>query len=206
MKALLLKDWMLLENQKRFFLSIFFISVVLIVLGQGSFAISLATMIASMFTVSTIAYDEYDHGYPFLMSLPFDRKTYVLSKYVFGVVAGLLSGGLVLFFSFLWDRNIEYVLTFGSIICMVLLMLSIYIPLVLKFGSESSRLAIVGLVGFIFVLGMFLNAIGFSIEGLQSWIVMMHPMVLFVVVLVFMVLIYSFSCWMSIRIMKKKEF
>ncbi len=38
------------------------------------------TMFGMLFTVNTISYDEFDHGYLFLFTLPVTRKDYVLEK------------------------------------------------------------------------------------------------------------------------------
>lgn len=42
-----------------------------------------------MIAISTIAYDEMDHGYQFLLTLPINKKTYVREKYL------LCAGGVV---------------------------------------------------------------------------------------------------------------
>lgn len=48
-------------------------------------------MICSMFSLSTISYDEFDNGNAFLFSLPITRKGYVIEKYIFGIMLGVIS-------------------------------------------------------------------------------------------------------------------
>ena len=60
---------------------------------ESTFVVSYFTMIASMFVLSTISYDEYDNGYAFLFSMPFSRTSYVKEKYVFSILVG--GGGTV---------------------------------------------------------------------------------------------------------------
>ena len=92
MKGLLIKDFKLLKNQKNFF-----IILIAIVIGMSaymedvSFIIGYLTFICSMFTLSSISYDEFDNGYAFLFSLPITRKGYVLEKYSFGLIVGIIS-------------------------------------------------------------------------------------------------------------------
>ena len=89
MKGLLIKDFKLMMMQKNFFLSIIAIAVVLTVFVKNpSFIIGYLTFIGSVFTLSTISYDEFDNGNAFLFSLPITRKLYALEKYVFGFLTG----------------------------------------------------------------------------------------------------------------------
>ena len=78
MKGLLIKDFKLLKNQKQFFLIIGLITFMFLVTNDSPyFTITYATMMFSMFTMSTISYDEYDNGAAYLFSLPISRKGYV---------------------------------------------------------------------------------------------------------------------------------
>lgn len=66
MKGLLIKDFKLMMMQKNFFLSIIAIAVVLTVFVKNpSFIIGYLTFIGSVFTLSTISYDEFDNGNAF---------------------------------------------------------------------------------------------------------------------------------------------
>ena len=50
----------------------------------------------------------------------------------------------------------EIFLTAGSLFPTILLILSIMLPFILKFGGEKGRIAIIGVMGFIFVIGLLL--------------------------------------------------
>lgn len=87
MTGLLIKDFRLLKVQKNFFTLIVFILLGMILFSENNFfAISFATFIFSLFSTSTVSYDEFDNGNPFLFSLPVTRKGYVLEKYCFGLI------------------------------------------------------------------------------------------------------------------------
>ena len=78
MKGLLIKDFKLMKNQKNFFFIMIFIAAAMLFAEfESTFVVSYFTMIASMFVLSTISYDEYDNGYAFLFSMPFSRTSYV---------------------------------------------------------------------------------------------------------------------------------
>ena len=80
MKGLLIKDFKLMKNQKNFFFIMIFIAAAMLFAEfESTFVVSYFTMIASMFVLSTISYDEYDNGYAFLFSMPFSEITIISS-------------------------------------------------------------------------------------------------------------------------------
>ena len=87
MKGLLIKDFKLMKNQKQFFLMILFFCIFFVVInGNPAFMISYLMVMCSFFTLSTISYDDFDHGMGYLFTLPVTRKIYVTEKYVFGLL------------------------------------------------------------------------------------------------------------------------
>ena len=100
MKGLMVKDFHLLLTQSRFYMILL---IVLFVAGTSTEAMYVAgyiSIVFPMFAISTISYDEYDNGNAFLFTLPFTRKEYVLSKYLFGLLlcmfGSLLGSSLVI--------------------------------------------------------------------------------------------------------------
>ena len=91
MRGLLQKDFCLLLQRSK---------VLLVMLGVGflmgfstegtSFVIGYMTMLCAILAIGTISYDEFDNGYPFLLTLPITKKTYVYSKYVFCLLTNLV--------------------------------------------------------------------------------------------------------------------
>ena len=100
------------------------------------------------FTVNTISYDEFDHGYLFLFTLPVTRKDYVLEKYVFmllcgggfwavsaaaGFVADYIRGDVV--------SLLEWLMPMFLILLEMTIFLAVMLPVSLKYGMEKSRTA-----------------------------------------------------------------
>ena len=163
MKGLLIKDFKLLKGQKNFFMTITAISIIMIIVSPGtSFPIGFLGFVGALFSLSSISYDEFDNGNAFLFSLPITRKDYVLEKYIFGLISGimfLLLGtviSLVVIGITKTGSFNEIFLTAGSLFPTILLILSIMLPFILKFGGEKGRIAIIGVMGFIFVIGLLL--------------------------------------------------
>lgn len=117
-----------------------------------------------LFTISTISYDEYQHGMTYLMTLPIKRKTYVTEKYLFAMaLAG--AGSLLIFilellYSVIMHRGMTEVVMWEILsstcfmIPVVILFLALALPLNLKFGSEKGRSLFSGMMLAIFFLGI----------------------------------------------------
>ena len=90
MAGLLEKDIRLLWGTKQTLVILFAIAVAVAFSGNGNFIIGYLPFVVEMIAISTIAYDEMDHGYQFLLTLPINKKTYVREKYL--PVSGVKSG------------------------------------------------------------------------------------------------------------------
>lgn len=217
MKGLLIKDFKLMKGQKNFFLAIVAIALAMITLSPGtSFAIGFLGFVGSLFSLSSISYDEFDNGNAFLFSLPITRKEYVLEKYTFGVLCGIASlflGTLISFFSILiTDKgNLqEMFLTACTLLPVILLLLSIMLPFVLKFGGEKGRIAILGMMGFLFVAGILLTKTAeymkIDFYPLAKRLSQIDPRVYILFFLFLAITALAVSCLVSQSILNKKEF
>ena len=83
MLGLMRKDLCLLLQRSRALAVMVGVGVLIGFSTDGAFMIGYMTMISAILSIGTISYDEFDNGYPFLMTLPVTRKSYVLAKYVF---------------------------------------------------------------------------------------------------------------------------
>ena len=172
--------------------------------------------VISLFTLPTISYDEFDNGNAFLFSLPITRKDYVLEKYIFGLISGimfLLLGtviSLVVIGITKTGSFNEIFLTAGSLFPTILLILSIMLPFILKFGGEKGRIAIIGVMGFIFVIGLLLikttEYLGIDLYVLINKLPKFEPLVYIILFLLLSVVILGISYLISLTILKKKEF
>ncbi|MGN1343969.1 MAG: ABC-2 transporter permease [Traorella sp.] len=164
MKGLLCKDFMLMLNQKQFFLVLIGIALVMtFTLDDISFIIGYLAIVIQMFTISSISYDEYDNGYAFMFTLPISRKIYVQEKYLFGILMSIIGVGsaflitlIYLCFSQQLNELVDLTILCLTYIPVLFVFISLMIPIQLKFGGEKGRMAFVGIVGVIFLLGYLL--------------------------------------------------
>lgn len=156
MKGLLIKDLKILFFQKNFLLTMLFIvGFKLFLKPDPSFVIGYTTMMMLFASMSSLSYDEFDNGYLFLFTLPITRKLYVVEKYLMSLIATafgwIFSAGLLLMSSavqeFVFPGEIFLGVIFASIV-----LLSLILPIQLKFGAEKMRTVFFLLAGGVAVI------------------------------------------------------
>ena len=217
MKGLLIKDFKLMLMQKNFFIIIIVVACLISISSQDpTFMIGFITFILSLFTVSTISYDEFDNGYPFLLTLPFSRKTYVLEKYVYGLILGtgawIVSVMICSLMLIVQGKPVTSDMLIGAfvILPMFLVIESLMIPVHLRFGGEKGRYALIACAGVLVVIGFVVMKIVeiFHIDVLPLILAIdaLGPVMFMVILLMIGFLIMLVSLKVSLSIMNKKEF
>lgn len=217
MKGLLIKDFKLMLMQKNFFIIIIVVTCLISISSQDpTFMIGFITLILSLFTVSTISYDEFDNGYPFLLTLPFSRKTYVLEKYVYGLILGtgawIVSVIICSLMLIVQGKPVTSDMLIGAfvILPMFLVIESLMIPVHLRFGGEKGRYALIACAGVLVVIGFVVMKIVeiFHINVLPLILAIdaLGPVMFMVILLMIGFLVMLVSLKVSLSIMNKKEF
>ncbi len=181
-----------------------------------SFILGYLTYMMPLFALSTFSYDEFDNGNAFLFTLPVSRKGYVIEKYCFSLLLGIASWMLAIVLSLAigamkdFDSALEIVKVSPIIFGTMLLLLSIMIPLQIKFGTEKSRVAIL-IVGGLIVLVVFGAAklcklLKIDLEALANKVFQMSSGIVIAAAVMAVLLVVWGSMNISTRIMNKKEF
>lgn len=219
MKGLLTKDFRILLQQKRFFAVLILVAGVLNFGTDGSFAVTYMTFMGLIFVISTVSYDEYDNGMPFLMTLPVSRKIYAKEKYVFGIILGLVMWliGLVLALggwligSGKGDCDInEIIVTAVVSIPIFVIIISLMLPIQLKFGAEKSRIVLFVVCGAVLVIcfgiGKLAELIGIDMSWAAGILSKVSMSMMVGILLAAAVIVLLISLRVSRIIMEKKEF
>lgn len=217
MKGLLVKDFRLLKVQKNFFLLIIAVAI-----GMALFTNDVAPMLGflafvlSIFTLSTISYDEFDNGNAFLFSLPVSRKDYAIEKYCLGLIleggALVLATLLSLIFSKIWDTTSGAEIGMSALILIPLLFVlqGIMIPFQLKFGGEKGRIALLITLGLLALAGIgvekLARMVGIDVWAILNSLSMMSLGMMVGIATVIAAIFLGVSLKISISIMNKKEF
>ncbi len=217
MKGLLVKDFRLLRQRTRFVVLLLVAALCLGMTRQDStLVISYLTLVMALFSASSISYDEYDNCYCFLLTLPIDRRTYAREKYLFGMILGIsawLVGSLIhcmavvsqgqpahLYEDFM--EALMYIPVFVAV-------LSLILPVQLKYGAERGRMALVVIMGILAVVIMAMNQIvkttGLPVGRLLSLLTGMGDRAFLLLCFAIAAAAAGISCRISVRIMEKKE-
>ena len=219
MKGLLIKDFKLLKVQKNFFLLILCIAIGIEIFTNStssSFIIGFLSFVVTLFTLSSISYDEFDNGNAFLFSLPITRKSYVIEKYGFGMILGSsfwAFGTLIVIFKEVITHkyvSIDTVIAAFIILPIVFAVLAVMLPFQLKFGGEKGRIAIICTLVIVFLIGIVItkvaNAFNINLSFLFHEIATLNSIILILVIIGITFFMLFVSYRISLSIMKKKEF
>ena len=217
MLGLMEKDLRLTLARKQTMFIFLALALVMGLSMEGTFLIGYLTMLATVVAIGTISYDEFDNGFAFLMTLPFDRKTYVREKYLFCLLMAAAAWclGAILYGAGnsavnMRDSLIDELPMLLAMIPVVYLSAAIMIPMQLKFGSEKGRIVMFLIFGLAAVLvaggKQLLGDSPQSLAGLAETLEGLLPAVVLLALTAVCVLLAYASCLWSIRIMEKKEF
>lgn len=215
----------LFEKDIRMFLkrknSIIMVIVISIFVALSNSATSLFILayfptLITMIAVGTIAYDEMDNGYRFLMTLPVNEKVYVLEKYLFFICSAVLSWfvcviGYCVFNIILHNTIISGIeavsVMFGYMISVIVLM-SVLVPLQFKYGVEKSRIVLGGTVGAVLGICAIVSKMGVSgvIKSVFTWLDSMGNTAIIIGEIIILAVMLTGSFLISLGIMRKKEF
>ena len=201
MKGLLVKDFKLMKLQKNFFLLIVVIAVSMIAFTDDvTFPLGFLTFVISLFTLSTISYDEFDNGNAFLFTLLLGCSTWIVAT-VLTMIASILKSTF----------PVADIMMIALMILPIMIMIqAIMIPFQLKFGGEKGRIALIGVIGLVFLIGAVIvkgaEMIGIDITNMVNTLPVISMGMLIMIILAAAIVIFLISLKISIRIMNKKEF
>lgn len=218
MKGLLIKDIRLWMMQKNTLFVLLMVGLFLTISSKNVYSgTSYLCVLAPLFTVTTLSYDEFDNGMLFLMTMPVSRRIYVREKYVFGLLSTFFIWILSTVFALAattrsrFDGSAIDILS-GAIgtAAAAILTLSILLPFVIKFGSEKYRFVLLAFIGILFLLSFtaIQTAEFFQIDPLMFLDVIKqapeHAVIAAIITLCLALLGISYAA--SVKIMEKKEF
>lgn len=220
MKGMLIKDFQQLKGMKMNLLLPFLVSFFVMYMSKSSsFFISYSTMVFNILVISTMSYDEYDNGMPFLLSLPVTRKGYVRSKYLLMLITGFLVLAFTFSVSLLFEHLIIQseleladiaLMSVGSSIAAFVLIL-LYLPASFKFGYRKGMFIMTGIAGFIVVVSIgvaksgLLEKLAGPLSDMISYF-LDHKLLLLGGTFGLLSLFFFLSYALSIRFIEKKEY
>ncbi len=201
MKGLLVKDLLVMIKSKKVILFMLFIGIVGGI-NDISFATGYILMVLAILSLSTISYDEANHGLKTLFTLPISKSDYVKEKYLFSLI---ITGIGFVFVTILGYFSKSDFMETLAILSTALFLLALSLPFQLKEGNEKGRIVLFVVVFGCTFLFAFLNQF-FSefFESMEETLNALDPTMFSVGVLITSIILYIISMMISIRIYNKK--
>lgn len=215
MRGLLVKDLRQILQQKKFLVIMLLLAFFLNMNTDGSFVFGYLTFVGAFLVLNTLSYDEYDNTLPFIFTLPVERKTYAIEKYVFGLLVcgtGWLVGLVVALVQSLFTTGVsvrEILIVCPIFIPLFMLMLSVMIPFPLIFGREKGTIVMMvvmsACIAIVYLCDRFLGTRGMSLGQLLDSLSGMKLGMLELLAFGVALLVFGISCSASVAAMKNKE-
>lgn len=200
MKGLLVKDFLLMIKSKKVILFMLFIGIIGGI-NDISFATGYILMVLAILSLSTISYDEANHGLKTLFTLPISKSDYVKEKYLFSlIITGIGFVFVTILGCFSKSGFMETL-----IILSTALLLALSLPFQLKEGNEKGRIVLFVVVFGCTFLFAFLNQfIPKFFESIESVLNTLDPIMFSVDLLITSFILYFISMRISIRVYNKR--
>ncbi len=203
MKGLLIKDLYALKKQGKVMaaLIIFYLAFSIATKNLGLFS-SVSISLSILLPITSMSLDEYNKWDTYAVSMPVSRKSIVLSKYILGLGLNITITIIVCIVNFIFvyfGANSNYgdvVATGLNIAGGGVLLLSILLPIIYKFGVEKARL--------LMLLIFLVPALVFALLPEMDWNINAKPLLYIGPVLLIFILLLSIA--ISSRIYTGKEF
>ena len=209
MTALILKDIATLKKTLLLSITLCIALVVYGVYENEIFMIPLiCTIIPLILTAIAIGYDTKSKFEQFAFSMPIKKSSFVLSKLFFAFVFGLF-GSVCLFVQLVIksEMSIDNII-FISLITLVasVLISSIQLPFILKYGAEKGRLIMVLTYFIVFSLSSLLKAKSDLLTNVVEFFLNNSRVIIFLGIVFVSIVIIGMAIKISILIMEKKEY
>ena len=211
-RGLLEKDFRLFLRQGgNLFLVLAVVAIFFILTGKmgADFIAVYIPSVMAVYSGNTISYDENDHGYTYLFSLPVNKKIYVREKYILSFIMTVCAGIATLI-------NPEEVLNLEMLAMelitffVVQAVAGIMIAIRLRFEGEKGRIvlpiAILIIFAICYTIGSFLKANLELKESILNVIGGRGDLEIAIALIVLSLLVWYASYKYSMRVMRKKEF
>lgn len=201
MKGLLIKDFLLMKNYKKIAMFMLIIGI-FVGMNDVSFASGYILVFVSILSMSTITYDEANHGLNTLFTLPITRSDYVKEKYLFSLI---ITGIGFVFVTILGCFRKSGFMETLVILSTALLLLALSLPFQLKEGNEKGRIVLFVVVFGCTFLFAFLNQfIPKFFESMEETLNTLDPTMFSVGLLLTSFILYFISMLISIRVYNKR--
>ena len=219
-RGLLEKDFRLILRQGgNLFMVLALVAIFFTIMGKtgATFIAVYIPSVMAMYSGNTISYDENEHGYTYLFSLPVNRKVYVREKYIFSFIMtvcgwcmGVICAGIAALINLEEVLNLEMLAMEVITFFVVQAVAGIMIAIRLRFEGEKGRIvlpiAILIIFAICYTTGSILKTNLELKESILNVIGGAGDLEIAIALIVLSLLVWYASYKYSMRVMRKKEF
>lgn len=217
MAGLFEKDIRLILRNKQMVIVVAFMALMMSFSGSIDMVLPYMTIFGTIFSVSTISFDEVDNGYSYIMTLPVTYKDYVYEKYMFCMLGGI-AAGLVTMVFFLIGTGIrgnavvtsDILMAAVAVLPLIVIIESFLIPVQLRFGNSKSRIFIMVLVGAVIAGVYVMERVVGDVEQKAAEVIKavdgINPLYVIIGVAAATMIILAVSVMCSMRVMRRKQY
>lgn len=200
MKAVLLSDLTVIKTQAKSVLLVLVVWLAITVYNKrGLFFSALSVVYAMMLPLTCIAAYEKSCFDRYLLTAPVGRAAAAMGHYLFSIICAFCLAviGFIASVALGMDTP-EAIYSCSACFCVGVVMVSVLLPVIYKFGTEKARLTMMAVfVLFLLAFGLLLSALDVDMDSLGEALVLL-PVVTLVV--------FAASAALSVGIYKRREF
>lgn len=200
MKAIILSDLMVIKSQAKSVLLVLVVWLAITVYnGNGIFFSALSVVYAMMLPLTCIATYEKSRFDRYLFTAPVSRTSAAMGHYVFSIICALCLAAIGFIASVALGMDTpEAVYSSSACFCIGIVMVSVLLPVIYKFGTEKARLTMMAVfVLFLLAFGLLLGALDVDMDSLGDALILLPALTLIVL---------AASAAVSVGIYKRREF
>lgn len=206
MSGLILKDiFNIMSQGKQILLMLAFFGVCFSGSAGSGIIIAMCTVACAAMMISSFSMDEACQWNEQAFVMPISRKKVVLSKYLVAVLCALfgIAVGLLISFVAVWARGgvFQPAVLWGASVAGIEVSLfygAVLLPVMMRYGVNKGRFVVMGLVAVPFLIGAWL------MERIpEGFFPMLDISVLLALGMVFVLLLFTLSYYISVRIMER---
>ena len=200
MKAIILSDLMVIKSQAKSVLLVLVVWLAITVYnGNGIFFSALSVVYAMMLPLTCIATYEKSRFDRYLFTAPVSRTSAAMGHYVFSIICALCLAAIGFIASVALGMDTpEAIYSSSACFCVGIVMVSVLLPVIYKFGTEKARLTMMAIfVLFLLAFGLLFGALDVDIDSLGDALVLLPVVTLAV---------FAASAAISVGVYKRREF
>ena len=208
MKGLLYKDFKLIKRQLAIIGIFIFVMFINVATNKNYYILPVLFMLISYVITPTIIYHDVQSNFSkFIFATPCTKRDYVLSKYFPAFITAILSLFVNVIFSSFSGMSLQDIILIGTIgFSLSLLSIVFLIPMIFKFGVEKGKIL---MVIFYFIIFALISRVRKIMELVNEFSVRFQFLTIYhigIILLILTLLITAVSIFISVKIIKNKDF